>query len=66
VRDTSDLWAWMNTWGDLHSKHEGRTRDRQWTDGYEQAVMDLMRRLGEMGVENCSNESWRRFTGRAR
>jgi len=63
VRHLDDLWAWMNTWGDLHEKHDGGD-SREWRRGYEQAISDLMFRLAEMDVTNCSNESWRRFTGR--
>lgn len=64
VRNVDDLWAWMNTWGDLHETHE--PADHEWRLGYEQAISDLMMRLREMGVENCSDEAWRRFTGRGR
>ena len=64
VASLDDLWAWMNTWGDLYDAHDGRHRSRDWRDGYQQAIRDLFNRLAEMGVENCSDESWRRFTGR--
>ena len=64
VRNADDVWAWMNTWGDLYERHEGRTRSRDFREGYEQAIRDLMTRLREMGVENCSDEAWQRFTGR--
>jgi hypothetical protein len=63
VRNIDDLWAWANTWGDLNEKHFGRKHE--WRQGYEQAITDLFNRLREMGVENCSDEAWARFTGRA-
>lgn len=67
VRNVSDLWAWMNTWGELYERHEGRLRDPHgpWVNAYRQCIADLLDRLAEMGVTDCSDESWKRFTGRS-
>lgn len=62
VRDVDELWAWTNTWGDLYERHDGRSLE--WKKGYEQAIGDLFKRLSEMGVGDCSDEAWNRFTGR--
>lgn len=63
VRNVGDLWAWMNTWGDLYAAHrEGGSS--AWRGGYRTAIRDLMSRLEQMGVTDCSDEAWERFTGR--
>jgi len=47
---------------DVEANDNGRSKE--WREGYERAISDMLARFREMGMENCSDESWRRFTGR--